>query len=99
MNMAIRTHDDFACRVNHAARVMIEGRRTNRNFDSCFEMYDGDEVVVALWRRAQKNPRLLDAIQSGRYLCEHAMQSAIKSLEGVSNLAEHAAQTRARNSA
>jgi hypothetical protein len=48
----------FADRVNYAARVISEGRRTSRRFDGCFENGDGDEVVAALRRRAAANPRL-----------------------------------------
>lgn len=49
----------FNDRVNYAARVISAGaKNTTRNFDNCFEMHDGDAVVSALFRRAQKNSKL-----------------------------------------
>lgn len=45
----------FKERVNYAARVIREGRRTSRKFDNCFEMNDGDLVVLALVKRANKS--------------------------------------------
>jgi len=57
--------DAFAQRVNYAARcILIGGSRTRtRHFDTCFEMSDGELVVTALIRRAEKNPRLAQAIR------------------------------------
>lgn len=43
--------ENFAGRVNLAAFYMIQGREPTRAFDTCFEMYDGDAVGVALYRR------------------------------------------------
>jgi len=51
----------YQARVNYAALCIMRGTRS-RAFDSCFEMYDGDAVVTALVRRADKNPKLYDAI-------------------------------------
>lgn len=50
--------EDFVRRVNYAVRVISEGRRTSRAFDSCFEEGDGDEVAAALVKRARKNEKL-----------------------------------------
>lgn len=53
--------DDFSYRVNYAAQCIV--RNTNsRRFSSCFEMNDGDAVVVALVRRSWTNKKLYDAI-------------------------------------
>lgn len=53
------TEDAFAYRVDFAARVISSGQRsTTRAFDTCFEMYDGDAVAVALYRRSRRNPKL-----------------------------------------
>ena len=55
--------ENFIGRVNYAAQCLV--RRVgigSRHFDTCFEMADGDTVVVALQRRAAKNPRLHEAI-------------------------------------
>jgi hypothetical protein len=46
----------FTDRVNMAANYISQGRNSSRSFDSCFENYDGDAVVVALFRRAQARP-------------------------------------------
>ncbi len=50
--------ESFAARVNFAARVIASGANTTRRFDTCFEMFDGDTVCVALYRRSLKNPKL-----------------------------------------
>jgi hypothetical protein len=54
--------DDFAYRVNFAASVISRGVSTTRNFDNCFENYDGDAVVVSLYRRSRRNPKLRSRI-------------------------------------
>lgn len=59
--------ENFSGRVNFAAKYISEGRNTTRHFDTCFEMYDGDAVYVALCRRAMKNPKLAENMP--RYLC------------------------------
>lgn len=48
----------FKARVDLAAQYIAGGRNPTRTFDTCFEMHDGDAVSVALYRRAQRNPRL-----------------------------------------
>ena len=48
----------YAARVNTASDYIAKGRATSRIFDTCFEMYDGDAVAVAVYRRARKNPRI-----------------------------------------
>lgn len=50
--------DAFATRVNFAASYIAAGRRTTRTFDTCCEMYDGDAVAVAVYRRSRKTPKL-----------------------------------------
>jgi hypothetical protein len=50
--------ENFAGRVNFAALVISQGRPSSRSFDNCFENCDGDAVVAALVRRAEKNERL-----------------------------------------
>lgn len=54
--------DNFAGRVNYAAAVISKQGKTTRHFDTCFEMYDGDVVACALWRRAEKNPKLAELL-------------------------------------
>lgn len=54
----------FGARVDYAAQCLVRGIRSRR-FGTCFEMYDGDAVAVALIRRARNNPRLKEAISRG----------------------------------
>lgn len=54
--------ENFAGRVNYAASCFMRGVRNSREFDSCFEMYDGKIVVTALVRRCKKNEKLRNAI-------------------------------------
>lgn len=51
-----------AYRVEFACRVILAGRSTSRKFDTCFEMGDGNEVAAAIYRRALKNPTLMEAL-------------------------------------
>jgi hypothetical protein len=53
-------------RVDFACRVILRGSETNRNFDGCFEMNDCRQVAAHVYRRALKNPRLMQALP--RYL-------------------------------
>jgi hypothetical protein len=55
--------NNFIGRVNYAAHCFV--RRSGlggRHFAACFEMADGDAVITALIRRADKNSRLRAAI-------------------------------------
>ena len=54
--------DAFSRRVNYAAQCFKRGTSGTRHFDTCFEMDDGDAVVTALVRRADKDPALHAAI-------------------------------------
>ena len=62
----------FTDRVNYAARHIVSGRPTTRTFDSCFECFDGEAVVLALCRRAEKNERLRQALP--RYIAETSIR-------------------------
>jgi hypothetical protein len=72
--------DNFAGRVNHACAVILSGRRTNRTFDTCFEMYDGAAVAAAVYQRAEKNPRMMEALP--RYLCVVSAKKAAEDYKG-----------------
>lgn len=80
--VALATHsapvDDggFSRRVDTAAAYISGGRRTSRTFDSCFEMWDGDAVAVALLRRAEKRPGTRLAANLSRYLARHHVEAA-----------------------
>lgn len=56
--MSVYQLENFSARVNLASRVISKKGRSTRAFEACFEMYDGDEVAVAVYRRSKKNPRL-----------------------------------------
>lgn len=91
--------DDFAGRVNYAAKVISEGRGQTRTFESCLEMFDGKEVGVALFRRSLKNQKL--AANLTRYLCAKWLADAVADLATVPThkLAAHAAETRRKENA
>jgi hypothetical protein len=91
--MSVYTPDNFAGRVNHACAVMLAGRSANRAFDTCFEMYDGAAVVLAIHRRAQGNAELRAALP--RYLCPIATQATVEK-HGHRKPAELAAELRAQ---
>jgi hypothetical protein len=48
--------EGFWDRVNFASAVIARNGEPTRNFDTCFEMYDGDAVAAAVVRRAKANP-------------------------------------------
>lgn len=52
---------NYLRRVNYAHRALINNEHS-REFDNCFEMYDGSYVVAALMRRAEKDEALKEAI-------------------------------------
>jgi len=89
----INDPENFAGRVNYAAKVISEGRNNTRTFDNCFENHDGDEVAAALVRRAEKNPRL--AANLFRYLSKDRALEAAERLKGK-DLKEEARKSRAR---
>lgn len=52
---------NFRRRVEFARDAILHGDIESREFDTCFEMYDGQFVVAALLRLAE--PQLLQAIE------------------------------------
>ncbi len=52
---------NYSHRVNYAHKALINNERS-REFNNCFEMYDGEYVVAALMRRAKKDPVFKAAI-------------------------------------
>ncbi len=73
--------DNFNNRVATAASIISSGERPTRRFDSCFEMYDGDAVALALLLRTQKRPGTALARNLWRYL----ERSSIEALEAKHN--------------
>lgn len=91
--------DDYQGRLKYAASVISAGRETSRRFDSCFENYDGDAVAVALYRRAQSNPRLASNLY--RYLDRATVQEAAAKYAGrnLTELAQHLREAAKESSA
>jgi hypothetical protein len=56
----------FKTRLNHAVRFILSEHPHGRQLDEAFEMFDGDQMVTAIVRRARKNSRL-DAIIRAQY--------------------------------
>jgi hypothetical protein len=85
--------NSFTARVNLAANYISQGRNSSRAFDSCFENYDGDAVVVALGRRAQARPDGNLAKNIGKYLSVDSVSSLVEkhsalSRSGLINLSQ-----------
>lgn len=57
--MSVYNPEAFHERVTHAQRCLLSGATQRRHFETCFAMWDGDAVAVALSRRliheAQEN--------------------------------------------
>lgn len=68
-------------RINFVCATMRRGSATTRNFDSCLEMGDGDEVAAGVYQRALANPRLMEALP--RYLCPTAALNAYNRKHGI----------------
>lgn len=93
--MHINDPDNFAGRVNLAALYISRGRRTSRNFDSCFENHDGDAVATALYRRAQANPDGDLARNLWRYLSRDSVEPVATENAHRKNLAQWSRELRA----
>lgn len=91
--------DNFRGRVAYAAKVIASGRAPTRAFENCFENYDGDEVSVAILRRAAHNPRI--AANLDRYISRKLAEACAARMLHVPTrkLPALAAETRARRKA
>lgn len=87
--------DNFAGRVSLAASYIAAGSKPTRSFDTCFEMYDGDAVATALYRRAEKNPDGALAVNLWKYLSRETVQECARAHSHVRNLAAWAREMRA----
>lgn len=96
---SVYDNDNFAGRVNYAATVISRKGGHTRHFDTCFEMYDGMEVAVAVYRRSLRNPKLAANIWT--YLGKEMVMRNVEELKHVRtrDLAARAAQSRARSKA
>lgn len=54
--MGVYDRHDFRARVDYAAGRIANNQPTTRAFDTCFEMFDGDAVSLALLRRTLRRP-------------------------------------------
>jgi hypothetical protein len=92
---SVYSSEAFAQRVNYAAACISNWRGIGtRHFDACFEMCDGDAVVVALYRRSLKNPKL--AANLWRAICRESTLEAVENLKDLPTykLAEEARRER-----
>ena len=96
---AVAPADDggFRARVEKAAAWIGTGRPTSRAFDSCFEMWDGDAVCVALLERAQRRPDTKLAANLWRYLARHHVEKVASERPRGLSLAEWSRQLVARS--
>ncbi len=87
--------DNFSGRVNLAALYISTGRKTTRSFDTCFEMYDGDAVATALYRRALADPDGPLSRNLSRYLGLETVTATAMANTHRKNLAAWARELRA----
>jgi hypothetical protein len=81
---SVYDYDAFNQRVNYATQCIIAGgtRTSTRHFDTCFEMNDGDAVVVALYRRSLNNPKL--AANIWKALCQESVLRKAEAMKHIS---------------
>ncbi len=92
--MNVYDSDNFAGRVNYAVTGTLRGT-DSRHFDTCFEMFDGDAVMLGVLRRAAKNPRLAAALP--RRFAPHALdRAALEAKCAGRSLADWARELRER---
>lgn len=85
--------DNFIGRVNMAAGCIAKQRESTRAFDTCFEMNDGDAVVLALYRIVKKNP----TSQLARHIWKYLIKDTAEMLDArypTENLVELAKKMR-----
>lgn len=97
--MSVYDLENFGGRVVYAAQIMRSGGETCRRFDTCFEMYDGNEVATTLWRMAQTDSKLMSAFMSRQYLCPDSVRATAQNLAHIADrdMARQAALTRKRS--
>ena len=64
-----KLYDPAECkyRIRYAVRTILRDRLTNEcAFNICFEMGDGEDVILAILRRGPKNPQLRLALEQSR---------------------------------
>ena len=71
--MSVYNPENFSGRVDYAVTGTLRGT-DSRHFDTCFEMGDGDAVMLGVLRRAAKNSRLAAALP--RRFAPHSLDRA-----------------------
>lgn len=66
--------ENFSGRVALAASYIAARREGTRTFDTCFEMYDGDVVATALYRRVLARPDTRLAANIWTYLDRNSVE-------------------------
>ena len=98
MHSNVYEKEAFSYRVEFAAAVISRGGNTTRNFDTCFEMHDGDSVSAVLVRRAKANPNGKLAQNLYRYITKESAEAAYEATKHLTRaqLVKHAAEERER---
>lgn len=92
--MSVYDSENFAGRVALAASYISAERDSNRTFDTCFEMDDGDAVALALYRRTLKRPDTALARNIWKYLSRESVERVAIKYASETNLADLAARIR-----
>ena len=66
-------------RVTFVCSYILQGRKTTRAFDGCFEDGDGDEVAARVYKRALKNQKIMDRLP--RYVDVDSVRAAYERLQ------------------
>jgi hypothetical protein len=60
---------EYDYRLRYAIRTIVRDRIANEGaFKSCFEMGDGEEIILAILRRGLKNPKLRGSLESSHFV-------------------------------
>lgn len=78
----------FRNRVNYAEQAFLR-HEDSRELDNCFEMYDGEFVVVALMRRAARNPDLMAALRAEFSQVSPSEWSWLRTVEKHKRIPDH----------
>lgn len=91
---SVNITENYKGRVDYACKVIALNGNKTRTFDSCFENHDGDEVAVAVLRRAEKNPKIQANVF--KYLDEKYCTDIAEKLKDIptKELAIHAQNSR-----
>ncbi len=61
--------EEFGYRLRYAIRTILRDRIVDEGlFNTCFEMGDGERIIVTILRRGLKNPRLRIALEGSHLI-------------------------------